>query len=97
MSILTISVLVLIVILTSVAKLNAFASLFLVSFLLAVIALPGKDIVEILKQGFGNTVAIITAASFVVPMLPAKVYSSATVVMGTVTFLCVWLASFFML
>ena len=64
MNILTVSVLVLlgivlIVVLTSVTKLNAFASLFLVSFLLAVIALPGKDIVEILKQGFGNTVASI--------------------------------------
>jgi len=64
MNILTISVLVvlsivLIVILTSVTKLNAFASLFIVSLLLAVIALPGKDIVEILKQGFGNTVASI--------------------------------------
>lgn len=64
MSILTISVLVLlsivlIVILTSVTKLNAFASLFMVSLLLAVIALPGKDIVEILKQGFGNTVSSI--------------------------------------
>lgn len=64
MSILTISVLVLlsivlIVILTSVTKLNAFASLFIVSLLLAVIALPGKNVVEILKQGFGSTMASI--------------------------------------
>lgn len=101
-------------------------------------------IASILKTAQGSsTVAIITAASFVVPMLPAlgldsesgkllamismgagsmmvshandsyfwvvsqfsginsntalKVYSSATVVMGIVTFLCVWLTSFFML
>ena len=64
MSILTISILVLlsivlIVILTSVTKLNAFASLFLVSLFLAVIALPGKNVVEILKQGFGSTMASI--------------------------------------
>lgn len=64
MSILTISILVLlsivlIVILTSVTKLNAFASLFIVSLLLAVIALPGKNVVEILKQGFGSTMASI--------------------------------------
>ena len=64
MSILTISILVLlsillIVILTSVTKLNAFASLFIVSLLLAVIALPDKNVVEILKQGFGSTMASI--------------------------------------
>lgn len=64
MSILTISLLVLlsivlIVILTSVTKLNAFASLFIVSLLLAMIALPGKNVVEILKQGFGSTMASI--------------------------------------
>lgn len=64
MSILFISLLVLlsivlIVMLTSVTKLNAFASLFIVSLLLAVITLPDKNVVEILKQGFGNTMASI--------------------------------------
>ena len=101
-------------------------------------------IATILKTAQGSsTVAIITAASFIAPMLPAlgldsetgkllamlsmgagsmmvshandsyfwvvsrfsgissnttlKVYSSATIVMGIVTFLCVWIASFFML
>ncbi len=64
MSMLTISILVLlsiilIVILTSVTKLNAFASLFIVSLLLAMIALPDRNVVEILKQGFGSTMASI--------------------------------------
>lgn len=64
MSILTISILVLlsiilIVVLTSITKLNAFASLFIVSLLLAITALPDKDIIEILKQGFGSTMASI--------------------------------------
>ncbi|MGI6572339.1 MAG: GntP family permease [Fermentimonas sp.] len=64
MSILTISILVLlsiilIVILTSVTKLNAFASLFIVSLLLAMIALPDRNVVEVLKQGFGSTMASI--------------------------------------
>lgn len=64
MSILTISIIVLlsiilIVLLTSITKLNAFASLFIVSLLLAVITLPEKDIIEILKYGFGNTMASI--------------------------------------
>ncbi|MFA7494628.1 MAG: GntP family permease [Proteiniphilum sp.] len=64
MSILTISVIVLlsiilIVLLTSITKLNAFASLFIVSLLLAVITLPEKDIIEILKHGFGSTMASI--------------------------------------
>jgi GntP family gluconate:H+ symporter len=64
MSILVISFLVvlsivLIVLLTSVTKLNAFASLFIVSLLLAITALPEKGIVDILKEGFGNTVASI--------------------------------------
>lgn len=101
-------------------------------------------IASILKTAQGSsTVAIITAASFVAPMLPAlgldsetgkllamismgagsmmvshandsyfwviarfsginsnttlKVYSTATIVMGIVTFLCVWLTSFFIL
>jgi len=64
MSIVTISLLVLlsivlIVILTSVTKLNAFASLLLVALLLAMIALPDKNVVEILKEGFGSTMASI--------------------------------------
>lgn len=49
----------LIVILTSVTKLNAFASLFIVALLLAMIALPDKNVVQILQQGFGNTMASI--------------------------------------
>lgn len=63
MSIATLSILVLlsivlIVILTSVTKLNAFASLFIVALLLAMIALPDKDVVEILKEGFGSKIAL---------------------------------------
>jgi GntP family gluconate:H+ symporter len=101
-------------------------------------------IASILKTAQGSsTVAIITAAAFIAPMLPAlnldsesgkllamiamgagsmmvshandsyfwvvsrfsgissnttlKVYSSATIVMGGVTFLCAWLSSFFIL
>ncbi|MDY9919371.1 MULTISPECIES: hypothetical protein [Proteiniphilum] len=62
MSIVTLSILVLlgivlIVILTSVTKLNAFASLFIVALLLAMITLPDKDVVGILKEGFGSTMA----------------------------------------
>ncbi len=64
MSIVTLSILVLlsivlIVILTSATKLNAFASLFIVALLLAMIALPDKDVVQILKEGFGSTMASI--------------------------------------
>lgn len=64
MSIVAISILVLlsivlIIVLTSLTKLNAFASLFAVALLLAMIALPGKNVVEILKQGFGSTMASI--------------------------------------
>ena len=64
MSIITISVLVLlsivlIIILTSVVKLNAFVSLFVVSLLLAITSLPEHNVVDILKQGFGNTIASI--------------------------------------
>jgi GntP family gluconate:H+ symporter len=64
MDIATISIIVLlsiflIVLLTSVTKLNAFASLFIVSFLLAIITLPDKNAVEILKQGFGSTISSI--------------------------------------
>lgn len=64
MSIITISVLVivsivLIILLTSVVRLNAFVSLFAVSLLLAVVTLPEQSVIEVLKQGFGNTMASI--------------------------------------
>jgi GntP family gluconate:H+ symporter len=64
MSIVTISICVLlsillIVFLTSATKLNAFASLFIVSLLLAIVTLPDKHTVEILKQGFGGTISSI--------------------------------------
>ena len=64
MSAVTISILVLlsivlIILLTSVTKLNAFASLFIVALLLAMVALPDKNVVDILKQGFGSTMASI--------------------------------------
>ncbi len=50
---------VLIILLTSVAKLNAFISLFIVSLLLAIVAVPDHDVISILKEGFGNTMASI--------------------------------------
>ncbi len=64
MSLITVSVLVLIaivliILLTSVVKLNAFASLFVVSLLLAMTALPDRDVISIMKDGFGNTMASI--------------------------------------
>src|SRR5690554_6732851 len=64
MSLITISIFVLlsillIVFLTSATKLNAFASLFIVSLLLAIVTLPDKNTVEILKQGFGGTISSI--------------------------------------
>lgn len=64
MGILTIAILVLIsiaaiVVLTSRTKLNPFASLFIVALLLAVAALPKSNVIEILKIGFGNTIASI--------------------------------------
>ena len=58
-AILVFAAIVLIILLTSVAKLNAFISLFIVSLLLAAIALPGKDIITILKEGFGSTMGSI--------------------------------------
>jgi gluconate:H+ symporter, GntP family len=51
--------LLLIIWLTSFIKLNAFLSLFLVSLVLAGITLSGKDVTELLKTGFGNTIASI--------------------------------------
>ena len=58
-SILVISSIVSIIILTSRLKVNAFISLFLVSLLLALVALPNADILKILKDGFGNTMGSI--------------------------------------
>ena len=48
-----------IVILTSWLKLKAFASLFIVSLLLAFAALPAESVVSTLKEGFGSTMASI--------------------------------------
>ena len=49
-----------IIILTSRLKVNAFASLFIVSFILAVLTIPFEQIVATLKTGFGNTMASIS-------------------------------------
>jgi len=64
MSILSISILVivsilLIIVLTSVVRLNAFLSLFVTALLLAIATLPDRSVVEILQQGFGSTLASI--------------------------------------
>lgn len=64
MSVLVLSIvvflsIVLIILLTSVAKLNAFISLFIVSLLLAIVAVPDHDVITILKEGFGNTMGSI--------------------------------------
>lgn len=64
MSVLVLSIvvflsIVLIILLTSVAKLNAFISLFIVSLLLAIVAVPDHDVISILKEGFGNTMGSI--------------------------------------
>ncbi|MDD3078062.1 MAG: GntP family permease [Paludibacter sp.] len=48
-----------IVILTSVVRMNAFAALFSVALVLAVFTLPSKNIIETLKDGFGGTMASI--------------------------------------
>lgn len=48
-----------VILLTSRTKLNAFASLFLIALALAVVALPDKNVIDILKSGFGNTIASI--------------------------------------
>lgn len=50
---------VVVILLTSKLKLNAFISLFLASLFLAVTALPDKDVVEIIKDGFGATMGFI--------------------------------------
>lgn len=49
----------LIILLTSWLKVNAFLSLFMVSFFLALVVLPFQDIVPVLKKGFGDTLASI--------------------------------------
>jgi gluconate:H+ symporter, GntP family len=48
-----------IVFLTSKLKLNAFVSLFIVSLFLAITTMPEKDIIKIIKDGFGGTTASI--------------------------------------
>lgn len=47
----------LIILLTSKWKLSAFISLFLVSLFLAVAAMPGRDVIGLMKEGFGSTLA----------------------------------------
>jgi len=64
MSVVTVAFLVLasivfIVLLTSKFRLNAFVSLFIVSLFLAITVMPEKDIVKIMKDGFGGTTASI--------------------------------------
>ncbi len=54
-SVLVIAAVVAIILLTSKWKLNAFISLFIVSLLLALAVLPAKNILQIMKDGFGNT------------------------------------------
>jgi gluconate:H+ symporter, GntP family len=49
----------LIIVLTSWLKINAFLSLFLVSLVLALFVLPFPDVVPALKKGFGDTMASI--------------------------------------
>ena len=46
-----------VILLTSKWKLNAFVSLFLVSLFLAIAVMPGKDVVAIMKEAFGSTMA----------------------------------------
>lgn len=58
-SILVILSIALVILLTSVWKLNAFIALFLVSLLLALAVIPEKNVVTIMKDGFGNTMASI--------------------------------------
>ncbi len=62
MGIAAISILVIIsisaiILLTSKWKLNAFISLFLVSLFLAIAAMPDKDVIKIMKDSFGSTMA----------------------------------------
>jgi GntP family gluconate:H+ symporter len=46
-----------VILLTSKWKLHAFISLFIVSLFLAIAVMPGKDVIAIMKEGFGNTMA----------------------------------------
>lgn len=48
-----------VILLTSKFKLNAFISLLLASLFLAITALPGRDIIRIIKDGFGSTMGSI--------------------------------------
>jgi GntP family gluconate:H+ symporter len=48
-----------VIFLTSVWKLNAFIALFLVSLFLALAVMPEKNVINIMKDGFGNTIASI--------------------------------------
>lgn len=50
---------IIIILLTSWLKVNAFLSLFMVSFFLAIAVLPLQDVVPALKKGFGDTLASI--------------------------------------
>jgi len=59
MSALVILSIALVILLTSVWKLNAFVSLFLVSLFLALAVMPEKNIITIMKEGFGSTMASI--------------------------------------
>src|SRR5260221_4596177 len=64
MSTIAISTLVIIrsacvILLTSRWKLHAFIALFLVSLFLALAVMPGKDVLTIMKEGFGSTMASI--------------------------------------
>lgn len=59
LSILVLLSILLIIGLTSVAKLNAFLSLFVVSLLLAMVAIPDRNVMSILMEGFGDTMASI--------------------------------------
>jgi GntP family gluconate:H+ symporter len=48
-----------VIILTSVWKIKAFISLFVVSLFLAILTIPSGDVVKTIREGFGNTMASI--------------------------------------
>jgi GntP family gluconate:H+ symporter len=56
---LILAAIILIIVLTSWLKINAFLSLFLVSLVLALLVLPFPEVVPALKKGFGDTMASI--------------------------------------
>jgi len=58
-SLLVVASIIAIVFLTSKFRINAFISLFVVSLFLAITVMPEKDIVKIMKDGFGGTTASI--------------------------------------